>query len=126
MRTPLLTTLGILALCASTFAAPAKPRQTWAAGQLERFDPSSKTVVVKQGTHEMTFVLASDARLMQGKTTLQANDLTTDVGRQVKVRYTKNASTLTADRIEVAAPAPVKASASAKTTTSTKNAPAKK
>jgi len=112
MRTQLLTTVGILALCVSAFAAPPKARETWAAGQLERFDPSSKTVVVKQGTHEMTFVLASDARLMQGKTTLQANDLTTDVGRQVKVRYTKNASTLTADRIEIAAPAPVKTSTS--------------
>jgi hypothetical protein len=97
------TALGILVLSATTFAAPAKPREAWATGQIERVDTAANSVVVKQGTHEMTFVLASDAHVMQGKKVLQAADLAGDVGRQVKVRYTTNAGTKLADRIEVSA-----------------------
>ena len=99
------TALGILALAATTFAAPAKPHETWATGQIERVDTAANSVVVKQGTHEMTFVRAADAHVMQGKKMIQPADLANDVGRQVKVRYTKNADTKLADRIEVSAPA---------------------
>ena len=48
------------------------------------------------------FTLTSDAHLVQGKKTLQASDLTNDVGRNVKVRYRMDGSTKVADRIEVA------------------------
>ena len=100
-----ITALGILALAATTFAAPAKHPEAWPTGQIERVDTAANSVVVKQGTHEMTFVLAADAHVMQGKKVLQPADLAGDVGRQVKVRYTKNADTKLADRIEVSAPA---------------------
>ena len=105
-RTSMAATLGMLALAATSFAAPAKTSEAWAAGQLERYDPVAKAVVVKQGAHEMTFTLKSDAHLMQGKKTLQASDLTSDVGHYVKVRYQMDGSTKVADRIEVAATAP--------------------
>ncbi|MBI4886112.1 MAG: hypothetical protein HY824_03375 [Acidobacteria bacterium] len=111
-RSTLATTIGILAVAATAFAAPATSRPTWASGQLERYDAVSKTVVVKQGTHEMTFVLASDAHLMRGKSALQTGALATDVGRNVKVRYTTTAGTMTADRIEVAAAAAARPAAS--------------
>lgn len=105
-RFSMAATLGMLALAATSFAAPAKPAEAWAAGQLERFDPATKAVVVKQGAHELTFTLKPDAHLMQGKKTLQASDLTSDIGHNVKVRYKMDGTTRMADRIEVTTTAP--------------------
>ena len=97
------TSLGVLALAATTaFAAPAK-KEAWATGQIGRVDTSARSVVVKQGTHEMTFALAPDATLTQGATTIQLADLAADAGKAVKVRYTLNGTTKLADRIQVAA-----------------------
>ncbi len=90
-----------LAIAATTVAAQARAPEAWASGQVERFDAASRTVIVKQGTHEMTFVLGPDVHLMEGRTAFQPNDLAGDVGRHVKVRYTVNAGTKTADRIEL-------------------------
>ena len=101
-RTSMAATLGMLALAATSFAAPAKTPESWASGKLERVDPATKAVVIKQGAHEMTFTLKSDAHLVQGKKTLQASDLSSDVGHNVKVRYTMDGSTKLAHRIEVA------------------------
>ena len=100
-RLSLFMTVGMLAIAATSFAAQAKAKDAWVTGHIDRFDPVSKSVVVKQGTHELTFVLAGDAHVMQGKTSLQPSDLAADVGREVKVRYTMNAGTRLADRIEV-------------------------
>lgn len=103
---------GALAVAATVFAAPAAAPAAWASGQIERFDAASRTVIVKQGTHEMTFVLAPDVHLRQGRTAFQPDDLARDVGRHVKVRYTLNAGTKLADRIELSgrAAAPPKTS----------------
>ena len=109
-RQSIAMTLGMLAIAAASFAAPAKAQEAWAAGNLEKFDAAAKSVVVKQGTHEMTFTLATDAQLMQGKKALQPGDLAGDVGRHVKVRYTLDGATKRADRIEVQGNAPVSAS----------------
>ena len=104
MRRPsLFTALGVLVVSGMASAAPAKAPEAWASGSLDRFDPSTQSVVVKQGTHEMTFVLASGAHVMQGKKVLQPNDLSGDVGRKVKVRYTATGGTKVADRVEVEA-----------------------
>jgi hypothetical protein len=114
LRASLFTAVGILAIGASVLAAPAKSREAWAAGQIERFDPASKTVVITQGTNKLTFVLAGNAHVMQGKTELQPSNLGAEVGHQVKVRYTTSGGTRTADRIElsdVAAARPAKSSA---------------
>jgi hypothetical protein len=113
-RVSLFTALGILTVAATTFAAPVKAREAWAAGRIARVDTAAKSVVVKQGTHEMTFVLAPDARVTQGKTVLQAADLANEVGHQVKVRFTMNAAAKVADRIQVTAATPRAANALAK------------
>jgi hypothetical protein len=105
-RSSVFTALGIMAITATTFAGPAKTKEAWVTGQIEAFDGASRSVVVKQGTHELTFVLASDVSLTRGQKTLQAGDLTGNVGRQVKIRYTTTAGTKVADRIEVSESAP--------------------
>jgi len=99
------STAGILALVATTaFAAPAK-KESWASGQIGRVDTAARSVVIKQGKHEMTFNLAPDATLTQGATTIQLTDLAADTGKPVKVRYTLNGTTKLADRVQVTTPA---------------------
>jgi hypothetical protein len=112
-RTPLLATVGLLALAATTFAGPAKPHETWASGKIERVDTGAKSLVVTQGTHEMTFVLAADAHLTQGKKSVTPAELGSEVGHTVKVRYTTSGTQRIADRVEVAdaTPAPTKTAA---------------
>ena len=114
-RHSLALTVAMLGIAAASFAAPAKAREAWASGSLEKFDATAKSVVLKQGTHEMTFTLGADARLMQGAKTLQASELTGDVGRRVRIRYTLDGANKVADRIEVQGNAPASAaSATAK------------
>jgi hypothetical protein len=113
MRTfSLTTTLGILALAVTASAAPAK-KETWASGQIGKVDTAARSVVVKQGKHEMTFALAPDATLTQGATTIQLADLAADTGKPVKIRYTLNGTTKTADKVQVAAAAPAAAAKAA-------------
>ena len=96
---------GILALAATTaMAAPAK-KEAWATGHLGSVDTSARSVVVKQGKHEMTFNLSPDATLTQGATTIQLSDLAADAGKPVKIRYTVSGNTKVADKVEVSAPA---------------------
>jgi hypothetical protein len=109
------STLGILALAVTASAAPAK-KEAWASGHVGSVDAAARSVVVKQGKHEMTFTVSPEATLTQGATTIQLADLAADAGKPVKVRYTTNGTAKTADRIEVGA---------APTTTAAK-APAKK
>jgi hypothetical protein len=101
LRSPLLAIAGSLILTSTTLAA-AKAPGTWASGQIERYDASASSVVVKQGTHEMTFVLAPDARLTVGSKTMPASDLANDVGRHVKIRYIVKDGSKVADRLEIA------------------------
>ena len=68
------STLGILALAVTASAAPAK-KEAWASGHIGSVDTAARSVVVKQGKHEMTFSLAPDATLTQGATTIQLTDL---------------------------------------------------
>jgi hypothetical protein len=97
------STLAILALAVTASAAPAK-KETWASGQIAKVDTAARSVVVKQGKHEMTFAIAPDATLTQGATTIQLSDLASDTGKPVKVRYTLNGTAKTADRVQVGAP----------------------
>jgi hypothetical protein len=120
-RSSLVAIIGTLALTATIFAAPAKspakPKDEWATGQIARVDTAARSVVVKQGTHEMTFVLASDAQLMAGKKTFLAGDLANDIGRRVKVRYTSQSGTNTANRLEIVEAAPAKSTTAMKSST---------
>lgn len=95
----------MLTFTATAWAAPAKAREAWASGQLERVDATARSVVLKQGTHEMTFVLASTAQLMEGKRAVTLDDLSHALGHGVKVRYSVKGSEKIADRLEVAMPA---------------------
>ena len=93
----------ILALAATTAAAAPAKQEAGASGHIGRVDTSARSVVVTQGTHEMTFALATDATLTQGATTIQLADLAADAGRPVKIRYTLNGTTTLADRVQVSA-----------------------
>ena len=102
-RTSLLTAIGFLAIAGAALAGPAaKTHTAWASGRIARVDSTARSVVVKQGTHELSFVLAANAVVMQGGKTLSPGDLASDVGRAVKVRYSATAGSKVADRVEVA------------------------
>ncbi len=94
-----------LALSATTFAAPAakakRAPEKWATGQVERYDASTKTLVLKQGTHEMTFLLASQAKVTEGKKTLASADLGGLAGHEAKVRYTSQGDSRQANHVQV-------------------------
>ena len=113
-RTPILATVGLLALATTTIAGPAKAHEVWASGRIERVDTAAKSLVVMQGTHEMTFVLAADAHLTQGKKAVTPAELGGDVGRMAKVRYTTSGSQRIADRVEIAEATPAAATTAAK------------
>jgi len=114
MRLFSLATVGFLALAATAGASTPAAKASWATGHLGSVDTAAHSVVVKQGKHEMTFQLSPDATVTMGKTTIQAGDLSSDIGKPVKVRYTVNGTTKVADRVEVTeaaakpAPAPKK------------------
>ncbi|MGE0815401.1 MAG: hypothetical protein AB7O28_23675 [Vicinamibacterales bacterium] len=111
-RNSFFLTITFLALAGAAFAAPTV-HEAWASGRISRFDAATHSVIVSQGRHEMTFVLAPNARLTHGKTALQQQDLASDVGHAVKVRYTTGPTGKVADLVEVGAartatPAPAK------------------
>jgi len=109
MRRSLIATLGSLLVATATFAAPAKPHEAWAAGVIERCDTSARSLVVKQGAHEMSFMLGTKAQILEGKQPLKVDELAKNVGHQVKVRYTTTNGSLVADRVEVSAHTATKA-----------------
>ncbi|HTM31781.1 MAG TPA: hypothetical protein VL263_10760 [Vicinamibacterales bacterium] len=101
MPRSLLAAAGVLFAAALAFAAPAKPHEAWGAGVIEKVDPAARSLVLKQGAHEMTFAVADAAQVLEGKTSRTLEDLSKDVGRQAKVRYMMTGGTKTADRVEV-------------------------
>ena len=113
-RTSFVSILGILLIATTSYAAPAKTREVWASGSLGRLDATTKSVVVNQGKHEMTFVLGPDTKLLEGKKVLQQSDLSSDIGRRVKVRYTVKGTSKIADRIEIEQAMPMAKTAPAK------------
>lgn len=103
-RLPLLSAIGLVALAGAAVAGPARPHEAWASGRIARVDAATRSVVVSQGTHEMTFVLAPEATVVQGRTVLAASDLGTDIGRAVKVRYSLSFGSKVADRVVLGQP----------------------
>ena len=95
----------VLATGPVAFAAPPKMAgaiKAHASGTLESVDASANSIVVKQGGRDMTFAVASDAKLMMGSKALAIDDLSQDVGHHVKVEYKMDGSTKTADKVELA------------------------
>lgn len=108
-RTTLLGTLVVFGLVVSALAGPTRaPASRWASGQIERFDRSSNTFVLRQGTHEMTFVLASDVHVWKGKAEVALGELAAEMGHTAKVSYTVEGGRNSAHRVEVLQPAPAK------------------
>jgi hypothetical protein len=100
------TSAAILAAAAILFAgAPAAfaaPATHQFSGQISQINTLGKTLSVKEkGTMhtEMTFALASDAKIMAGPKETSLADL--EVGEQVKVSYADIGSKHEAKRIEV-------------------------
>ena len=74
------------------FAAPGgaqSPRVVtlWASGRIERFDPTAHLLVIKQGTHEMTFTVRTETRLERGRQPEPPSQLSRDIGQDVRVNY---------------------------------------
>lgn len=107
-RTLLVAAIGLVALGGSAFAASpaARPVAGWTSGRIERVDAAAHTLVVTHGQRQVTFVLAPDARLLQGARTVSVADLGGDVGREVRVRYTMQGAQRLADQVSVAVAAP--------------------
>lgn len=85
---------GILVSSSVAQAAPQKAKamapkteSAWAAGTLEKFDPSTHTLVVKHAGKDVTFTLGDQAGVMRGKQKATLPDLTSAIGKAVKVEY---------------------------------------
>lgn len=70
-------------------------------GTIQKFDPATGTLTLKEGSQEVSFVLASDATIREGSTTLAAADLAKAVGRHARVRYTGSGAARTAEQVIV-------------------------
>ena len=82
MRTFLLSALGLVALAGSA-AAQALPTEIWAGGVIVKVDSAARTVDVRQGASEQTYVLAADAEIKDGNKTVTASELIDYVNKQV-------------------------------------------
>ena len=101
MRTPFLALVVSSALVGGATAQPrgVQGQPGWAGGTIVRADAASRTITVKQGLDEQTYVLATDAELLAGKKTLPATDLATGVGQRVTIKYALDGTTRTASRV---------------------------
>jgi len=93
------TATGSAAPTAKPTAKPA--HMATMSGTIEKFDPATGTLTLKEGTQEVSFVLASTAKIREGSMTLAAADLVKAVGRQARVRYTGSGGTRTAEQVIV-------------------------
>lgn len=104
-RLSILTAVGLFALAGAALAGP----ETWAAGTISRVDLSTRSLVLAQGTHAMTFVVGDQARITLGRRRVSEAELANDVGRRVKIRYRTGPAGRVADTVVVdAAPAKAK------------------
>lgn len=88
---------------AAAAAGPAKKGDHMATitGTIEKFDPATGTLTLKEGNQEVNFVLASNATIREGSTTLAAADLGRAVGKRARVRYTGSGTTRTTEQVFV-------------------------
>ena len=98
MRTFLLSALGLVALVGSAAAQPL-PTEIWAGGVIVKVDSAARTVDVRQGASEQTYVLAADAEIKDGNKTV--TDLDAAVGQQVRLKYVTAGTTRTASTVKL-------------------------
>lgn len=114
MRTHLLALVTTFALVGSAAAQPVRGVQGqpgWAGGTMVKADAASRTITVKQGIDEQTYVLATDAEVLAGKKVLPAADLATGIGQRVTIKYALDGTTRTASKVTLLGAAPAAASA---------------
>ena len=96
-----LAVTGAYILAAAPMAMAAEHHQV--IGEVSRVDASAKTLVIKEhgakSGKEMTFTLASDAKVLEGYKSKSLADL--KVGEQVRVSYADEGSKHEADRINL-------------------------
>lgn len=98
MRTFILSLASLVAI-ASTASAQPLPTELWAGGVIVKVDTAARTVDVRQGTSDLTYSLAAEAEVKDGKKTIAAADLAGALGQQVKVKYVANGTTRTASKV---------------------------
>ncbi|BCS32214.1 hypothetical protein TBR22_A14240 [Luteitalea sp. TBR-22] len=98
MRTILASALGLLTL-AGVAAAQPLPSALWAGGVIVKVDTAARTIAVRQGSADTTYVIAENAEVKDGKKTVAATDLGASVGQQVKVYYSTAGDTRTASKV---------------------------
>ena len=98
MRTILASALGLLTLAGAAVAQPL-PAQIWGGGVIVKVDTAARTIAVRQGTADTTYVIAESAEIKDGKKAVQASDLATTVGQQVRVFYATTGDTRTASKV---------------------------
>lgn len=92
--------LGLVAL-AGTVSAQPTPTPSLVAGYIVSADASARTIEVKTGESLRTYTIAEDARLDQGKTSLQASDLASATGQRITIWYTVSGDTRVASRVRL-------------------------
>jgi P pilus assembly chaperone PapD len=98
MRTLLLSALGLVTLVGSASAQPL-PTELWAGGVIVKVDTTARTLDVRQGDHQQTYVIAADAEVKDGKSAAPLANLTGGIGQQVRLKYTAAGDTRTATRV---------------------------
>ena len=98
MRTILASALGLRTLAGAAVAQPL-PAQIWGGGVIVKVDTAARTIAVRQGTADTTYVIAESAEIKDGKKAVQASDLATTVGQQVRVFYATTGDTRTASKV---------------------------
>lgn len=98
MRTFLLSILGLAVLSGAATAQPL-PTERWAGGVIVKVDAAARTVDVKQGDHQQTYTLSTDAEVKEGNKSVAATELPGTVGQQVRLKYTADGETRTASRV---------------------------
>lgn len=98
MRSFLLSALGLVALASSAAAQPL-PTELWAGGVVTKVDTAARTVNVRQGASDQTYVLAADAEVKDGSKTVA--DLGAAVGQQVRLKYVTSGTTRTTSIVKL-------------------------
>jgi hypothetical protein len=94
---------------AATTAKAQTPKSQSAMGKVTKYDASTRTLTISTKKGEESFVLASDARVMDGAKSV--TDLSSAVGENAKVHYTEANGVKTAQSISVSGASMAKANA---------------
>ena len=98
MRHFILSIFGFVAFVGSATAQPL-PTEVWAGGVVVKVDTAARTVDVRQGAANQTYVLAANAEIKDGGKTVA--DVGAAVGQQVRLKYVASGETRTASVVKL-------------------------